>query len=90
MFEKIIQFSELPAFTGGRTEHALFVMALIASLTLCIVMIILIFRYSIKGIENMWSKICEIRITAINAKVEKEQEYTKQIVATGKTSKSQF
>ena len=90
MFEKLTQLSELPVFTGGRTEHALFAIVLVAFLTLSAVTIILIAKYSIKGIENMWEKICEIRITAINAKTQREQEYTKQIVASGKTSKSQF
>ena len=88
MFEKIIQLSQIPAFSGGTAEHVLFGFVIVASLTLLTITIVLIFRYAIKGIENMWSRICDIRQSIINSKVKIEEEYTKQIESKGKTSKN--
>lgn len=87
MFEKIKQLSELSPFSGGTTEHVMFTLVLIVFLVLVAVVIILIAHYLIKGIQEMWSRLCDIRQNAIDAKVKIEQEYTKQIQVKGKTSK---
>jgi signal transduction histidine kinase len=94
MFEKFIEqitkLSQLPVFTGGATEHTLFVFLLIVFFALCAIVIIFLAKYIIKGIQEIWSRMCDMYNNTLNAKVQKEQEYTKQIAAAGKTSKSQF
>jgi hypothetical protein len=87
MFEKIKQLSELPAFNGGTAEHVLFVLVIVVFLTLFTITIVLVARYAVKGIQEMWSRLCDVRQSAINAKTKIEEQYTLQIQSKGKTSK---
>ncbi|MEI6118760.1 MAG: hypothetical protein WCP92_06110 [bacterium] len=88
MFDKIIQqiteLSQLPVFTGGRTEHALFVILLVA-IALCVtVLIVLVVRAIIKGIVELWRLVCEIKQRSLETKVKIEQEVTERTRITGK------
>lgn len=87
MFEKIKQLSELSTFNGGTAEHVLFIIVIIAFLTLTTIAIVLITRYIIKGIQEMWSRLCDVRQSAITTKAKIEEQYTLQIQSKGKTSK---
>lgn len=90
MFEKITQLSQLPAFSEGHTEHALFVILLIVLVVSCTTIIIFTIKYIAQTIQAVWSRLWNVYDSFLQAKVEKEKEYTKQIEAKGKTSKSQF
>ncbi|MCX6823524.1 MAG: hypothetical protein NT085_00145 [candidate division SR1 bacterium] len=86
IFEKVTELSQLPAFSGGRTEHALFVILLVVIILACMTIII----FAFKTIQNLWSRLWNVYDSILKARTEKEQEYTKQLQASGKTSKSQF
>ena len=88
MFDKILQqitqLSQLPVFTGGQTEHALFVFFLVA-LALCVtVLIVLVVRAIIKGIVELWRLICEVRKHSLDTKIKCEQEITERTRITGR------
>lgn len=78
MFEKITQLSQLPVFTGGRTEHALFVGLCIAIALCAVTVVVLVVKYLIKGIVDIWRLRCEVRQRALDVQVQLEQEKTKQ------------
>lgn len=83
VFQKITQLSQLPVFTGGRTEHALFVILLVA-IALCVtVLIVLVVRAIIKGIVDIWKLRCDVKQRSFDMKIQIEQEYTKQTQVTG-------
>jgi hypothetical protein len=89
VFQKIVQLSQLPVFTGGKMEHALFVGLLIV-IAICItIIIILVIKYLIEGIVSIWKQGCEIRLRSFDTKVKIEQEQTKQTEIT-KVRKSDF
>ena len=90
LFEKITQLSQFPAFSGGPTEHALFVVLLIVFVVACATTIIFTIKYTAQTIQAVWSRLWNVYDSFLNAKVEKEKEYTKQIESKCKTSKSQF
>ena len=90
MFEKITQFSQLPVFTGGKVEHALFVVFCIA-IAFCIMLtVIMTVNYFIKGIVEIWKLRCEVKRRALDIKVQIEQELTKQTQITGQKPSSGF
>ena len=84
MFKEIIELSKLPAFTGGPTEHALFTAVLIVFAILTALVIIFVSKYIVQGIQALWSKLCEIRLTSINSKVKMEEQITEQTRITGR------
>ena len=89
LFKKITQLSQLPAFSGGSTEHALFVILLIVFVTACAITIIFTFKYAAQTIQAIWSRLWGAYEATLKAKVDREQEFTKQIQSKGKTSRSQ-
>jgi len=82
MYEKFTQFSQLPVFTGGRTEHALFVIFCIAIALCATLLMILVVKYVVKGIVDIWRLRCEVKQRALTTKVEIEKELTKQTEIT--------
>lgn len=82
MLEKIKQLSELPVFNGGTMEHALFTALLIVAIICLLILCVVIFRYFIKGINDIWAKHCETKQKALETSVRIEQERTKQTEIT--------
>lgn len=86
MIEKITSLSSLPQFNGGATEHGLFTFVVVCLALLMTIFAVVAVKSIIFGIQTIWTKGCEVRQSAINAKIKIEEEHTKQIQIKPKMS----